>query len=131
MKNRKLGLTLSIFGFLIAISGIYFDNIQEGFTVINGMKYLGILMLISGSLITYFSSQPYTLEFVEKDWKKTNEGYQILIKNRTHRKSSPICTILMKNDEGFEEIFTEIQLNPNAVLFKISGSTFDGKLIIK
>ncbi|MEL0644586.1 hypothetical protein V6251_09350 [Olleya sp. Ti.3.14] len=131
MKNRKLGLTLSIFGFLIAISGIYFDNIQEGFTVINGMKYLGILMLISGSLITYFSSQPYTLEFVEKDWKKTNEGYQILIKNRTHRKSSPICTILMKNDEGFEEIFTDIQLNPNAVLFKISGSTFDGKLIIK
>lgn len=87
--------------------------------------------MISGSLITYFSSQPFTLEFVEKDWKKTDEGYQILIKNQTHRKSSPICTILMKNDEGFEEIITDIQLNPDAVLFKISGSTFDGKLIIK
>lgn len=131
MKNRKLGLTLSIIGFLIAISGIYFDNLDEGFTAISAMKYFGIVMLISGSLITYFSSQPFTLEFVEKDWKKTSEGYEILIKNKTHRKSSPICTILMKNDEGFEEIFTDIQINPDAVLFRISGSTFDGKLIIK
>lgn len=44
MKNRKLGLILSIIGFLIAISGIYFDNLAKGFTVINGMKYLGVLM---------------------------------------------------------------------------------------
>ncbi|SFW57832.1 hypothetical protein [Cellulophaga fucicola] len=131
MKNRKLGLTLSIIGFLIAISGIFFDNLDEGLTVINGMKYLGVFMLISGSLITYFSSQPYTLEFKENDWQETKEGYQILIKNKKHKKNSPLCTILMRNNEGFEEIFTDIQINPDAVLFKISGSTFDGKLIIK
>lgn len=131
MINRKFGLFISLLGFLIALVGIIIDSNNDIFNWISLLKFCGILMLITGSLISYFSSQPYSFEFDVKDWNKKNNGSQIIIPYKKHKKTNPTCEIFQKNNQGFEEVITNIQVNVQDVIVNINGNGFKGKIVIK
>lgn len=131
MVSRKFGLFISLFGFLIALAGIIIDSNTDIFNWFSLLKLCGVLMLITGSLISYFSSQPYSYEFDVKDWNSENNGSQIIIPYRKHKKTNPTCKVFQKNNKGFEEVITDIQVNLQDVIVNINGNGFTGKLVIK
>lgn len=131
MINRTSGITFSIFGFLIAISGIYLESENHIQNWLIYLKYVGIIFLIFGALISFFSSKPFSLKFVGSDWKKDNDGFYILVPYKRHKKRSPISKIMKLSESGYQTVGTSIQNENDNVKFLINSNPFEGKLIIK
>ena len=132
MRNRKLGLTLTILGFIIAISGIVLDNPELSSSTNSIIKYIGVSLLAIGAIINYLASSDYTQEFESTDWKVIGNEKYILIPYKKHLKSNPIVQVFEKDKLGFSEVGVNNIIQKNRdVKMRINGSGFNGKVTIK
>jgi len=131
MKNKSIGLSFSILGFVVAIIANYLDNIEDSYPLLGVMKYGGILMLMTGAIINYLSSSAFVKEFNDSSWRKDNRDMVLSIPYSKHKKKSPVVKVFEKDKNSYSEVEVGIRTSNNDVEVRTSGITFIGKVIIK
>jgi len=134
MINRKVGLTLTLLGFLLAVIGVFLKNDSSEFTLIEFIQYCGIIFLFLGALITYVSSKSFNLFFTDEDWEEDNESYSIFIPFKKHKKKSPGSIVYKQSDNRYTVVGVDIENiddnNREGVLISCNNK-FVGKITIK
>ncbi|MCB9341277.1 MAG: hypothetical protein H6577_24405 [Lewinellaceae bacterium] len=111
MKSKKVVVLVSIICFTVSLflllKAVNLKDLNSIIGAISGV--FGIL----GSVWSLFMPSTYSYEFHTSDWVEKAEREWVLIvnKNKHGMGNKPKIQILMKNEDGFEEVIASHQFN--------------------